>query len=339
MSQLSDRSSSCSHLLTLREISGSIDVARRLPRDLAVRLHALPVAEDGDGVTVAMSDPSDNLAIQAIAEALGAKPCVVRGELETIDARLAEVWSVAPEQPLRLVALRQADSPASDILSYASYLAELVGGSLRELLVTGRAEAINLAARSELEEEPADLVVAGEPGESWIRRLLLGSSAGPIVSGVGTSSLVVRHPSSPIRNVLLVMGGSLPDLRAVDWVVRLARPAQASVTVLPVVPYLPAIAGAASRLVAGMPMLFGADAEEGRILKQVVARLTGSGIEGALRLRQGTPDCQVRSEAAGLPYDLVVVGSKPGTTSRLWSTDDLPLRVLRWTRIPVLVAK
>lgn len=328
-----------SELLTLRELSGSVDVARRLPRELAFQLHALPVAEDTQGVTVAMSDPSDLPAIDAIAEALGAEPWVVRGESETIDARLAEVWSIRPDRDLRLLVLRQPDSAGMATLAFASYLSQLVGASTRQLTVTGRASSIVAAVNAELAAEAADLVVTAEPGESWVRRLLAGTSAGSIIGGVGRSCLVVRRPNWPIQAVLFIMAGSPPDLRAADWAVRLARPSGASVTVMPVVPYLPSVPGVASRLVSGMPMLLTWGEEEGRILRQVAGRLTGCGVEGALRLRQGAPDRQVRAETARHGYDLVIVGSKPNALHRFWSSDDLPVRVLRWTTPSVLIAK
>ena len=67
-------------------------VARRLPAELARRFHALPIAEDNGRITVAMADPDDVVARQAIASALA-------GDLSPEGAARSSLLRIDPEEP------------------------------------------------------------------------------------------------------------------------------------------------------------------------------------------------------------------------------------------------
>ena len=90
--------------LALDEVAEDPQVARRLPPDLAWRLHALPVAEDNGRITVAMANPDDPNARDAVIAALGAVACVVRADPSLIDLHLARIWGERTTRPLGLVA-------------------------------------------------------------------------------------------------------------------------------------------------------------------------------------------------------------------------------------------
>lgn len=78
--------------LTIDELAVDPTIARRLPPDLAWRCHALPLAEDNGRITVAMADPDNAEAREAVVAVLGPRSCVVKGSALAIDERLAEIW-------------------------------------------------------------------------------------------------------------------------------------------------------------------------------------------------------------------------------------------------------
>ena len=101
--------------LSIDELQADPKLARLLPREVAYRFHALPVAEQGGRITVVMANPEDGEALSAIAGVLGREPCVVQGDAQTIDASLARVWSQVLRTSLTLLVCR-AEGPAGDRL-------------------------------------------------------------------------------------------------------------------------------------------------------------------------------------------------------------------------------
>ena len=65
-----------SHPLSLSHLQANPQVAHMLPSELAYRYHALPVAMDGERLTVAMAHPEDEMACQALQAVL--KPTIGR---------------------------------------------------------------------------------------------------------------------------------------------------------------------------------------------------------------------------------------------------------------------
>lgn len=67
-------------------------IARRLSPAVASRHHVVPVAGKDRRVTVAMADPSDAAALEAVASELGGELYVVRSDQTSVDQSLARLW-------------------------------------------------------------------------------------------------------------------------------------------------------------------------------------------------------------------------------------------------------
>ena len=65
--------------LSLDTLELSPLLSRRLPVDLALRCHALPLAEEHGRVTVVMAEPDNKEQRQQVEAVLGADSCIVRG--------------------------------------------------------------------------------------------------------------------------------------------------------------------------------------------------------------------------------------------------------------------
>ncbi len=290
------------------------------------------MAEDKGTITVAMADPDDAAAREAIAAALGASPYVVRGAPERIDALLAEIWPEVARPALHWLVC----APAGGDQAHGQY-SQYIGGLLNsrpDTLAPGEALA-GRAARG------YELILLWEPDPGLIEQVL-SPVLSPVLSNAWDAAdaacpalLVVRRPRLPLRKVLLIVGSEASEDMAVDWTVRLARPSGAAVTILAVAPAAPGANHGTAHPERGMPALLATDTALGRQMRRVARRLLNWDIDGRLRLREGTLERQVQLEVAAEDYDLIVAaepddGGRPAEMlgAPLWQADR-----------PVLVAK
>jgi len=184
-----------------------------------------------------------------------------------------------------------------------------------------------------------DLVIWGEPEQSGVQQLLARSAPDMAVKSITRSLLVIRRPRWPLRQLLLIARGEETDDAAADWLVRLARPIGAAITVLAVVPPMATMAERFGRTHQGLDALLTTGTDLGQRLRRLTHWLVEWGLEGTLRLRQGTPEAQIRREIYEGDYDLVAVGSGVDSQAQGWLEGDCIRSVLRWSDRPLLVAK
>jgi nucleotide-binding universal stress UspA family protein len=323
--------------LTLDKLNINRKVARRLPPALAFRYHAIPVGKANGSVTVAMAHPEDRIACAAIAEALKAELYVVQSDSTVIDEQLAELWPAEAGLTLRML-LYHHDSPNSaEIQAYARYLGDLLRAQLTDCRSTNSAD-VTFDNLVEQARHDCDLIIFGEPCQSLIGRLVGGSVGCKAAEQLPASVLIARCPRWPLRKILLVTRGQGFDNIAIDWIIRLAQPSGATVTVLAV---QPPMSGADSRALAGggLSDWLATDTPLGQQLGRIARQLVNWEIEGKLRFRQGLPDWQVKTEINEGDYDLVVLAADPEDwwTRRILGRLVGPL--LGWIDRPVLIAK
>ncbi|HSJ57406.1 MAG TPA: hypothetical protein VLC95_09515 [Anaerolineae bacterium] len=302
--------------LALDEVAEDPQVARRLPPDLAWRLHALPVAEDNGRITVAMANPDDPNARDAVIAALGAVACVVRADPSLIDQHLARIWGEPTTRPLGLVACCFPQPITGDLWDYVQAVAHLLGARLSRAETQGELQA-----------------AVGEPGPAEADLLFFGDARHPALAGWMTRAAaaeppglqcgppavwVASRPRWPLRRILLVMGSARGDQTAVDWTVRVARPGASSVTVLTIVPPAPTMYGRRGQMDQGLPAILASGSPLGQRMREAAHRLVECEVEATLRLRAGPPEWQVCHEIVEGEHDLVVLAV------------DRPHRWLRW---------
>jgi nucleotide-binding universal stress UspA family protein len=169
-----------------------------------------------------------------------------------------------------------------------------------------------------------------------VERLLLALDKRQVTS---PSCLVAQRPRWPLQQILLVIQGGEADEAAVDWTVRLARESGATVTVLVVVPPVPAMYRGLTRMQQGLAAVLAADTPLGEQVRRVARHLVDWEIDATLRLRQGAPDWQIHEEVAEGDYDLLVVAAQPPGRWVRWLRDDLVCRLLHCIDRPVLIAR
>jgi nucleotide-binding universal stress UspA family protein len=317
--------------LTLTDLHYDRALLDRLPPDLLQRYHALPVAEDNGRITVAMADPSDRAAregiIAALAPAAGdvdgpSRVYIVQGDRAAIDAILAQIrpgTRGADSGYLLHVQATGAGSGQDASLAYGEALARLLGLRL-----------ISAAAASQ-GAHPGAPVLAVVPwtGVPDVSQLLAASAA-----GVPGALLIARQPHWPLRRLLAVIRGEEVDAATVDWVIRLAEPSGAAVTVLAVVP-----PSAAPRAAEGMPALLTARTTLGRRTRQAAQRLAALQAEGRLHLCQGAAEVEIERELREAAYDLLIVGTKAEARTAYWRAGQLIEALLQHSTCPMLIVK
>jgi nucleotide-binding universal stress UspA family protein len=320
--------------LALDQLAANPSLARRLPPELAWRFHALPVAEHEGRITVAMANPDDPAARQAVATSLGPAPCLVQADPLTIDAVLAEVWGSQRTRSLHVSVCAFPTPVADEVLAYAQSFSNLLDARLTRVSTIGEMQALD----TENGEDGHDLLIVDAPTHPVIHRLLARPSTARTVD-LPAAVLVACRPCWPLRRILLVLGGVETDCAAVDWVLRLARASASAVTALAVVPPVPAMYERRAGMDQGLPVLLTAQTPLGRQLRQAARQLVEWEIEGTLRLRQGPPDLQIQRELAEKDYSLIALAAQPGYRWQRWLEGDLVRSLLQRAGRPVLVAR
>ena len=165
-----------SHYLEFDNMEVIPRIARLLPRELASRYHALPVADDGKRITVAMADPDNDEAREAIIAVLGPSTIIVRTNAQFIDKFLAEFWDRATNRPPELLLWLPKKSIMTGIETYAEYIATLLGAHLNHFETADMGDKACRALVSEIENIKADIVVLGEWEQTITERLMPGVS-------------------------------------------------------------------------------------------------------------------------------------------------------------------
>jgi nucleotide-binding universal stress UspA family protein len=325
--------------LRLDNLAADPKLVRRLSPNLAWRYHALPLAEDNGRITVALADPEDAEAREAVVAALGPKSCVVKGSALAIDARLTEIWGNVARDRLKLKVCAFPDPLPDELWGYTQALGALLGAQVDRMSTAGEVNALaKKGGRAH-----CDLIIFGERCHPLIRCLLSQSTAddGPTLqqSPVPFAVLVAQRPRWPLERILLVICGESADNVAVDWALRLARPSAAAVTALAVVPPVAAMYHGLPRMEQGVAALLATDTTLGRQMHHVARLLVESKVDGTLRLRQGAPDQQICREMVEGDHDLIVMAARP---CRWWLRQlkgDPICPLLSWVDRPVLLAE
>jgi len=320
--------------LILDDLDLDPTVARRLSPTVASHHHALPVAVRDRRLTVVMADPTDAAAREAIASDLGGDPCVVKGDRTSIDRLVAELWCEEERTCSHLLAYAPAGSRVDEITSYAEYFKDLLGASLDHVPCEA-----TVGTLLEKTRQDCELVIMGRP-ETVVRgSLFSGALELAALSRLSVSMLIAQRPCWPLRRLLLVIQGEASDEEAMDWTLRLAELSGASVTALAVVPPVPAMYHGLKRMEGGLAELLATDTPLGREMRDVARRLVDKGIEGTLRLRQGSPEWEIRRELVEGQSDLLVIGTASYGRVQRWFVRDLAVSLARFAGRPILVAR
>jgi hypothetical protein len=323
------------YYLELNRLEPNLQLARLLPPDLALRYHALPVAKDGERITVAMAAPDDLNAREVVLTALGKSTCIVQADINTIDGILEDLWHENVSHTLNFLTWLPSDSLGAVVKTYAQNLSALLGARLShfETSKTGRDAYKTLVEETKLGR--ADMVIFREPCQSLLKRMVKVSDEYMMTELLPISSLLVYGFRWPIKKILLVIRNEESDEISLNWTLNLAKASGAFVTVLAITIPVP---GIYAHIQPNVPTLLTTDCPLGRKMRWVAHRLADWEIEGTLRLRNESPNEQIRCEVIEGEHDLIVIAAEPQNWLRSWINGELVKPLLNWADRPVLVA-
>lgn len=314
-------------------------VARLLPREVANRYHALPVAANGAQITVAMANPDDKEARETINAIFGPSVCLVRADAVVIDKLLAEYYQEVSDRSPELLIWEPIKPISSEIKIYTDQLATLLDAHLSRFETSCVDDQAYKSLISEIGHIQAELVILGEFEGPILEKSIKGPPEYKLTDKLPSSLLVVRQPSWPLKHILLILRNDARDETAVDWTVTLARLSGAYVTILPLTLKLPALDNWDSPVRCSIDTILTSETTFGKKLRFVAQRLANSEISAVLRLRQEPPTWQIRFELLENEYDLIVINSEPQDDLWHWILDELVNPLLSWTDRSVLVTK
>jgi hypothetical protein len=280
--------------LSLEHVNLDVEIAQRLSRRLAYYHLALPIAEDADGITVAMAHPENANVVRVLEGALNATVIPVRSSASTIREQLDRIWQVQVKPgALRVILWAKNDTAVESAAGYADGLMSALG---RE------AQIERLAAESFAAGQSADLVIAVAEEHVPEGGALYRSQA---------SLLLLHDAPRPPRAILHLLRGHIPDYRVQDWLVPLAKQHSAEVTLLMGVDGEEADGGQRKkRLVSDLSnILMARDKRQAHIM-ECRRTLQEAGIRGRLKIRQDTLLNAIRAELGERPYDLVAIAAE-----------------------------
>lgn len=324
--------------MRLDHINPNLQLIKLLPPEVARRCHALPVATDGNMITVAMASPDDMVASTEVASAIGAPVCLVQADPKEIDKCLDNIWPQSSTPKLRLFVWSPSSDAETSLLSYSQGLAELLDANLYHIEIPWKGEQtlVNLVLAAE--QNYPDLIIFQVPSPLSFTGLLIDSSTQKLIDRLPASLIVMHKPRWPLTKILLVLPDSgSSSLSAIEWTVLSAQYSRAAVTILPLLPPIPIMYG--SRIKHSLSALLTSDIPLSRGLRSVSCRLAELGIEGHIKLRDGLPLDQLRNEVFATDPDLIIIASdSPHFLSR-WVTGELVRPLLGLANRPLLIAK
>ncbi len=319
--------------LELGLVNADITVMRLLPPEIAYRYHALPVATDGNHITVAMAEPDDPHASRAIQAVINRPICFIHADPELIDSQLQHLWPTTAHHPRLLTWL---PAGAAFVDSYIGYLADLLDADLSRFdKPVDQSDSIHALGLAISEDHP-DLLVIQARHPSRVMRRVLKESTHDNETGISSFLVLPDQPPWPIKKLLLV----LPDSKtgsdlAIGWTEKIAGTGKIVVTVLPVLPTAPLFFG--SYLRHDLNGILAGNDKLGVTMRQIANRFTGENIQGVYKLREGDPVTQIRDEIIALQPEMIIMPSCLHPGCNTWLNADLPGMLFKTLAIPMLL--
>ena len=313
-------------------------IIRLLPPEIAYRYHALPVATDGNLVTVAMAHPEDSPDSEAVKSAIAAPVCLVQADHQENTKRLIEAWPQHPVPRQRFLFRSGNSMTGVSLESYTQFLAEPLDAELVQVDIPWQGSRSFVKLNFIADQIRPDMIICQFRSPPLLKRMKLDTSILKTIDQLPSSVIIPQRPKLTLSDVLLVIpDGNTEVESAIHWAVQFARSNQSTVTVLPLLPPVPAWYG--SFIKHSLQALLEENDPLGKKMRSIAQRLSEGKIYGSFKLREGEPLDQLRDELLTSDPDLIIIPSAPHSCLRDWAFGDLISPLLRWCNRPVLISK
>jgi nucleotide-binding universal stress UspA family protein len=327
-----------SQRLQLDGIPLNSSIAKKLPPRLAFGYHVVPLAIEKNRVTVAMADPENKFAVDAIKSALGVNTYIVKSDQTWIDRLLVEVWPEYQNNDLRILHCITSGNIPGSFSEYSKYIRKLfkIPASNIYTFVGDDAE-IPIVVHDT--SEVIDLVILNEAEKSrHIHSMVTAKKLKP-KQQMGPSILLARQPIWPIKKILLVLRNENRDHIAVDWILKMSLPKDAIVTILVPIPQVPRMYQGFPEMEIQIHSILRGNSALGELLRSIIARLESQGREVHLHILEGAVRNVIQQEVVEDDHDLIAIAAEPESwfiRRLMGSIIDL---VLDYARRPIFIAK
>lgn len=189
------------------------------------------------------------------------------------------------------------------------------------------------------EENHYDLVVIGAPRKQAGGRFWVASKAYKIIKEIKPPVLSVSGKNTTLKRILICSGGKGYIEPAVRLTAEIAKAVGAEVTLLHVLPELPAIYSGLPRLVESSAAILNSGSELGRNLRQEKEMLESFNIITDVVVRQGAVLEEILREIHVGKYDMVVTGSALSRSLRTYVLGDITREIVNRIGCAVLVVR
>lgn len=317
--------------LKIKQIQSNPSLVKLLPAEIAEKYHALPISRDGCQTTVAAAYPDDAESFKAISSAIPGPIRFIRADLEEIDRLIINLW---PKEISRKKILLWNTGPGSMALyPYARTFSDLINGSLTQagsgsILHRPAQELSNL-----ISEFKPDIILLHSESVFFLRKLI---SNWDLLEGSPSLLFLAADDPCQIEKVLLPVLDDHADVDlAVDWIVEIARFSQIEVTILPLLPPIPALYG---RLIHHSISALLEDKDPlGLKIRKISDRFSAEDIPEVLILEEGDAFDQILQLNSKSSFDLIVLSSSLKDLKRAWGKGNLVRLLGDWLSKPVLI--
>lgn len=162
---------------------------------------------------------------------------------------------------------------------------------------------------AEAEEGSYDIIVVGSRDMEGLLDTLFGTLTARVAGQAHSSVLVVKEDRSTLKRILIPVGGQQLNERVVKEGARIAKAADAQVTVLYVAGPVPTMYTGLQAIEETLAELLQSDTPIAHHLRAVSQYLADEGIQAELELMQGVASDEILRLARQGEYDLVVIGA------------------------------
>jgi len=310
-----------------------------LPPDIARRYQAIPIATDGERITVAMADPNNPTARKAVVDSLGPETCLVQAKPQEIEGLLNESRLPSISSKLHFMCWSPTESISTKVESFAQAFAQILEARLTSRTNSDIGQRPQDVLATDIQSLQPDLVIFQSPATLFSIWKMPTQVEDQPVKRIPESLLLVRKPHRLIKNILLVLRDFNFDAFAIQWAIRIASKSGAAITLLPAItPTLPIVDGIT--LEQRSKIHFPRSAcSLGEILRQVSQYLARQKIQGVLHLREGTLIDQIRQEIKECEHDFIVIAADVECSTVPWLMSEQFNQLLSLSEIPILIAK
>jgi len=313
-------------------------LVRSLPVEVARRYQALPISTDGSQITIAMAHPEDPDACQAVTSAMGVPACMVQVDSCEIEHLLAEIWPQNQAPLPRVLFWVPATEISEQHRAFSQAFAAALKADLKLLHVPWRGDQSVRRVIIEAGQQRPDLIFFPIPDAPKIPQLLVDFAINKLIEETTASILVFREPCWPFHKLLLVIrDGNEMCESTVDWLIRLAKPDKANVTILPLLPPVPEMYG--PFIQHNLSALLTTNDPFGQKMRWIARRLSSENITGTFRLRNETPLEQLHSELTENDVDLVIIAAESHNHLWRWLFGEVVNDLSVWFDRPLLITK